>query len=60
MNKINEKTDIYAFIELFDKADCIRHWHNTGKNDEGTIVSSKSICELYKVLEKYRDYRNSL
>lgn len=49
-----------AFIELFDKAACIRHWHNTGKNDEGMIVSSESVYELWEVLDKYRDLRHSL
>lgn len=49
-----------AFIELFDKAACIQHWHNTGKNDEGMVVSSESVYELWEVLEKYRDLRHSL
>jgi len=49
-----------AFIEVFDKADCIQHWHNTGKNDEGMVVSSEKVYELWEVLEKYRDYRHSL
>ena len=49
-----------AFIEVFDKAACIHHWHNTGKNDEGMVVSSEKVHELWEVLEKYRDYRHSL
>lgn len=49
-----------AFIEVFDKADCIQHWHNTGKNDEGMVVSSKKVYELWEVLDKYRDYRHSI
>ncbi len=49
-----------AFIELFDKASCIRHWHNVGRNDEGMIVSSKRVMQLWDVLEKYRDLRNKL
>jgi hypothetical protein len=49
-----------AFIEIFDKADCIKHWHNRGKNDEGMVVSSKSVYELWEVLEKYRSFRHSL
>jgi len=49
-----------AFIEVFDKASCIQHWHNTGKNDEGMVVSSVKVYELWEVLEKYRDYRHSL
>jgi len=49
-----------AFIEVFDKADCIQHWHNTGKNDEGMVVSSEKVNELWEVLSKYRDYRHSL
>lgn len=49
-----------AFIEIFDKAACIQHWHNTGKNDEGMVVSSESVYELWEVLNKYRDLRCSL
>jgi hypothetical protein len=49
-----------AFIEVFDKAACIQHWHNTGKDDEGMVVSSEKVHELWEVLEKYRDYRHSL
>ena len=49
-----------AFIEIFDKAACIHHWHNTGKNDEGMVVSSEKVYELWEVLEKYRDFRHSL
>lgn len=49
-----------AFIEVFDKAACIKHWHNTGKNDEGMVVSSKHVHELWEVLSKYKDYRHSL
>ena len=49
-----------AFIEVFDKASCIQHWHNTGKNDEGMIVSSKHVFELWEVLEKYKSFRHSL
>ena len=56
-----EQCDIeIAFIELFDKAACIRHWHNTGKNDRGMVVSSEKVYELWAVLEKYRDLRHSL
>lgn len=58
---MKEITDIEsAFIELFDKAACIQHWHNTGKNDEGMVVSSEGVYELWKVLDKYRDLRHSL
>jgi len=49
-----------AFIELFDKAACIQHWHNTGKNDDGMVVSSEKVYELWEVLDKYRDLRHSL
>jgi hypothetical protein len=49
-----------AFVEVFDKASCIHHWHNKGKNDEGTVVSSQAVYELWEVLSKYKDYRNYL
>lgn len=49
-----------AFIEVFDKAACIQHWHNTGKNDEGMVVSSKHVYELWDILEKYKSFRHSL
>ena len=49
-----------AFTEVFDKAACIQHWHNTGKNDEGMVVSSKHVHELWEVLEKYKSFRHSL
>ena len=49
-----------AFIDVFDKASSIQHWHNTGKNDEGMVVSSKDVHELWDVLEKYKSFRHSL
>ena len=49
-----------AFIELFDKANCIQHWHDTGKNNEGMVVSSEKVHQLWEVLEKYKQYRHSL
>ena len=49
-----------AFIELFDKAACIQHWHDSGKNNEGMVVSSKKVHQLWEVLEKYKQYRHSL
>ena len=49
-----------AFVDVFDKASCIQHWHNTGKNDEGMVVSSQHVHELWDVLEKYKSFRHSL
>lgn len=48
------------FINLFDKADKIKHWHNTGENDEGTVVSTDGATDLVKTINKYRDFRCSL
>lgn len=42
-----------AFYELYEKASHIRHWHNTGENDEGTVVSSIGVYALWDVLRKY-------
>ena len=49
-----------AFIDLFDKASCIQHWHDTGKNNEGMVVSSEKVHQLWEMLEKYKQYRHSL
>lgn len=48
------------FIEVFDKADCVKHWHDTCENNEGMVVSSEKVYELWEVLKKHRDYRDSL
>jgi len=47
-----------AFKEVFDKATCIQHWHDA--ENDGMVVSSKHVRELWEVLEKYRDLRHSL
>jgi hypothetical protein len=49
-----------AFLELFDKAACIQHWHCWGKNDEGMVVNSEKVRELWEVLEKYKSFRHSI
>jgi hypothetical protein len=36
-----------ALEKMLNAADKVRHWHNTGDNDEGTIVSSKSFIRLH-------------
>lgn len=61
----NKQCDIHnviesAFIEIFDKSACIQHWHDWGKQDEGMVVSSKQVRELWEVLEKYKSFRHSL
>lgn len=33
--------------KLISAAEKIRHWHNTGRNDEGTVISSKSFFGLH-------------
>ena len=54
-----------AFCEVFDKAACIHHWHDTLYNKEtgeceGMVVSASHVRELWEVLSKYRDFRHSL
>lgn len=49
-----------AFKEVFDAADFIRHWHDSGKDGEGIIVSAKAVRRLNETLEEHRDYRKSL
>ncbi len=40
-------------LAVIEAARCIRHWHNTGRNDEGTIVSSAKVFELWEALGNY-------
>lgn len=54
-----------AFKELFDKADGIKHWHDTMYNKEtgecdGVVVSKTHQAELTETINKYRDFRDTL
>ncbi len=33
-------------------AECIRHWHDSGRNDEGMVVSSEHVRLLWEASEK--------
>lgn len=62
--KESSKELIEAFLEVFDKAACIQHWHDTLYNKktnecEGMVVSAKKVRELWTVLEKHRNLRHS-
>ena len=38
---------------VIEAARCIRHWHDTGRNGEGMIVSAEKVRELWNALEKF-------
>ena len=62
--KESSKELVEAFLEVFDKASCIQHWHDTLYNKEvneceGMVVSAKKVRELWAVLEKHRELRHS-
>lgn len=38
--------------EMIAAAHCIRHWHNTGRNDEGMVVSSEHVFKLWEVRDR--------
>ncbi len=47
--------DLRGALEcLITAAECIRHWHDTGKDNEGMIVSSEKVRELWVETEKAR------
>jgi hypothetical protein len=39
--------------DVIEAARCIRHWHDTGRNDEGMVVSSKAVRRLWAALARY-------
>jgi hypothetical protein len=38
--------------DVIAKARCIRHWHDTGRNDEGMIVSAEAVHDLWESLHR--------
>lgn len=44
-----------ALSDLLEAASKVRHWHNTGRNDEGTIISSESWRALKEAEERCTD-----
>ena len=38
---------------LLAAARCIRHWHDTGRDNEGMIVSSKHVRELWTARDAF-------
>lgn len=43
-----------ALVGLIEAADCIRHWHDTGRENEGMIVSNKHVRLLWDEIVKAR------
>lgn len=41
-----------ALREHVEAAECIRHWHDTGQNNEGMIVSAEKVRELWDATKR--------
>lgn len=39
--------------EVIEASRCIRHWHDSGRDNEGMVVSSKHVRLLWTALENY-------
>lgn len=39
--------------KVIGAARCIRHWHDSGRNNEGMVVSSSHVRELWGALASY-------
>jgi hypothetical protein len=44
---------IEAGNPVIEAARCIRHWHDTGRDNEGMVVSSEHVRKLWDALEAY-------
>ena len=47
------QTELTTARHVVDAARCIRNWHNTGRNDEGMVVSSEHVYLLWEALGRY-------
>lgn len=39
-----------ALLAVVEAATCIRHWHDSGPNNEGMVVSSEHVRKLWEAL----------
>lgn len=46
-----------TLLNVAEAASCIRHWHNTGRNDEGMVVSSEHVRKLWDALAELEAIR---
>lgn len=44
------RKELKAFIAVAKAAQCIRHWHDTGRDNEGMIVSAEKVRDLWAEL----------
>lgn len=53
-DEIRQKEKLLAAaMKVVKAARYIRHWHNTGRMDEGMVVSTAAVEELWRRLEEF-------